>query len=175
MQVNNLTFGYPGCPDLYTDIDFGLDLDARIALVGPNGAGKSTLVKIINGELSPRSGQVRPHGHLRMSKFTQHFDDVLDFSKTPLQWIMDLYPELTKDDARKWLGRYGTSGSVQQQVYRSCMWWWWWWGRIEGWWRGGWLLAACFENKAKMNEKSKAEGLKRRVSRSTMIGCDEKE
>ena len=83
LQVNSLCFGYPGCPSLYTDVEFGLDLDARIALVGPNGAGKSTLVKIINGELAPRSGDVRPHGHLRMSKFTQHFEDVLDFSKTP--------------------------------------------------------------------------------------------
>jgi ATPase subunit of ABC transporter with duplicated ATPase domains len=44
--VNDLTFGYPGQPSLYENVDFGLDLDARIALVGPNGAGKSTLVKV---------------------------------------------------------------------------------------------------------------------------------
>lgn len=46
LQVNDLTFGYPGQPALYEHVDFGLDLDARIALVGPNGAGKSTLVKV---------------------------------------------------------------------------------------------------------------------------------
>jgi len=46
LQVNSLTFGYPNQPALYNDVDFGLDLDARIALVGPNGAGKSTLVKV---------------------------------------------------------------------------------------------------------------------------------
>lgn len=85
LQVNSLCFGYPGQPALYTDVDFGLDLDARIALVGPNGAGKSTLVKIINGELVPRSGAVRPHSHLKMAKFTQHFEDILDMSKTPLE------------------------------------------------------------------------------------------
>lgn len=28
---------------------------------------------------------------------------------------MDLYPNLTRDDARKWLGRYGTSGGPQLQ------------------------------------------------------------
>ena len=76
--MNSLCFGYPGQPALYDDVDFGLDLDARIALVGPNGAGKSTLVKIINGELVPRSGAVRPHSHLKMAKFTQHFEDVLE-------------------------------------------------------------------------------------------------
>ncbi|KAJ1461490.1 P-loop containing nucleoside triphosphate hydrolase protein [Pelagophyceae sp. CCMP2097] len=116
LQVNSLTFGYPGGPDLYSGVDFGLDLDSRVALVGPNGAGKSTLVKIINGELAPRAGQVRPHSHLKMSKFTQHFEDVLDFAMTPLEWIMVKYVDLTREDARKWLGRYGTSGPVQQQV-----------------------------------------------------------
>ena len=116
LQVNDLTFGYPGCPALYEGVEFGLDLDSRIALVGPNGAGKSTLVKIINGELTPRLGQVRPHGHLKMSKFTQHFEDILDLTMTPLDWFMGLYTELTREDARKWLGRYGTSGVVQMQV-----------------------------------------------------------
>jgi ATP-binding cassette subfamily F protein 2 len=47
-KVNSLTFGYEGQASLYEDVDFGLDLDARIALVGPNGAGKSTLVKVTN-------------------------------------------------------------------------------------------------------------------------------
>ena len=116
LQVNELAFGYGDGPDLYENVDFGLDLDSRVALVGPNGAGKSTLVKIINGELAPRKGAVRPHGHLKMTKFTQHFEDLLDFTKAPLQWFMDMYPDLTKEDARKWLGRYGTSGVVQQQT-----------------------------------------------------------
>ena len=35
--------------------------------------------------------------------------------KIVLQWFMDLYPNLTRDDARKWLGRYGTSGGPQLQ------------------------------------------------------------
>ena len=38
-QVNKLEFGYPGCESLYSEVDFGVDLDSRIALVGPNGAG----------------------------------------------------------------------------------------------------------------------------------------
>jgi ATPase subunit of ABC transporter with duplicated ATPase domains len=35
--------------DLVQDIDFGIDLDSRIALVGPNGAGKSTVMNLIAG------------------------------------------------------------------------------------------------------------------------------
>ena len=38
-------------PWIYKDLEFGLDLDTRLALVGPNGAGKSTLLKLIFGEV----------------------------------------------------------------------------------------------------------------------------
>lgn len=38
-------------PDIYKNLEFGVDLDSRIALVGPNGAGKSTLLKLIAGEV----------------------------------------------------------------------------------------------------------------------------
>ena len=109
-------FHYPGCENLYSNLDFGVDLDSRIALVGPNGAGKSTLVKLMCGELQPTNGDVRPHMHLVMSKFTQHFVDVLDLSKTPLEYFETLYPNDTYEELRKYLGRFGVSGRMQMQV-----------------------------------------------------------
>jgi ATP-binding cassette subfamily F protein 2 len=39
LQCNDIAFGYPGCEILYSGVDFGVDLDSRVALVGPNGAG----------------------------------------------------------------------------------------------------------------------------------------
>ena len=47
------------------DLDFGLDLDTRIALVGPNGAGKSTLIKLLTGDLVPTDGLIRKNPHVR--------------------------------------------------------------------------------------------------------------
>jgi ABC-type hemin transport system ATPase subunit len=41
-------------------VDFGLDLDARIALVGPNGAGKSTLVKVREKSLLVKADRRSP-------------------------------------------------------------------------------------------------------------------
>ena len=38
-------------PLVYKNVEFGVDLESRIALVGPNGAGKSTLLKLIDGEV----------------------------------------------------------------------------------------------------------------------------
>jgi ATP-binding cassette subfamily F protein 3 len=57
--VQGLCFKYPGGDLLYRNVDYGIDLDSRIALVGPNGAGKSTLLKLITGDLIPTSGSRR--------------------------------------------------------------------------------------------------------------------
>ena len=56
--------GYTHDSLIYKSIDFGVDLDSRIALVGPNGAGKSTLLKLMTGDLSPLDGMVKCHNHL---------------------------------------------------------------------------------------------------------------
>lgn len=116
LQCNSITFGYPGREVLYSNVDFGVDLDSRVALVGPNGAGKSTLLKIMTGELIPLTGAVRPHPHLRIAKFSQHFIDVLDLTVNPLDYFEALWPDMTREDARKFLGRFGISGSVQTQI-----------------------------------------------------------
>lgn len=116
LQCQNITFHYPGGEILYRNVDFGVDLDSRIALVGPNGAGKSTLLKIMTGELVPTVGDVRPHSHLKISRFTQHFVDMLDLSLSPLEYLQQLYNEPNPEEVRKWLGRYGITGSVQTTV-----------------------------------------------------------
>ena len=65
-----------------------------------------------------RSGAVRPHSHLRMAKFTQHFEDVLDLEQNALEWIHALYPKtFTKlEMARTWLGRYGCTAKQWQEM-----------------------------------------------------------
>eukprot|EP00968_Pinguiococcus_pyrenoidosus_P018415 scaffold1913_cov257-Pinguiococcus_pyrenoidosus.AAC.26 len=116
MQVNNVSFGYPGSDLLYSNLEFGIDLDSRVALVGPNGAGKSTLLKLLNQELQPTDGVIRPHVHLKISKFTQHFPDVLDLTATPLDFMSTLYDDCTTDEMRSWLGRFGVTGQEQTTV-----------------------------------------------------------
>lgn len=39
IQVNDASFGYTEDKILFRDLNFGIDMDSRIALVGPNGAG----------------------------------------------------------------------------------------------------------------------------------------
>jgi len=44
---------------LFKNISFGLSKGEKLALVGSNGTGKSTLLKVINGLISPDSGEVK--------------------------------------------------------------------------------------------------------------------
>lgn len=42
---------------MFIDVDFGIDLSSRIAIVGPNGVGKSTFLKLLTGDLQPIKGE----------------------------------------------------------------------------------------------------------------------
>ena len=75
----------------------------------------STLVKLMAGELQPSLGDIRPHGHLKLGRFTQHFVDVLDMDLTPLDFFDKTYPTDAREDQRKYLGRFGISGKMQVQ------------------------------------------------------------
>jgi ATP-binding cassette subfamily F protein 2 len=67
------------------------------------------------GELLPTLGDIRPHGHLKLGRFTQHFVDVLDLNLTPLEFFEKMYPGEPRDELRKYLGRFGVSGKMQMQ------------------------------------------------------------
>jgi ATP-binding cassette subfamily F protein 2 len=68
LAIQTLSFGYPNSPELYSGVDFGIDLQSRICLVGPNGAGKTTLVKLLCDELRPTRGEVKRNSHLKISR-----------------------------------------------------------------------------------------------------------
>ncbi|PHT81803.1 hypothetical protein T459_14818 [Capsicum annuum] len=58
LQFSEVSFGYTPDNLIYKNIDFGVDLDSRIALVGTNESGKSTLLKLMIGDLFPTDGMV---------------------------------------------------------------------------------------------------------------------
>ena len=117
LAIESLSFAYPNSDELYSKVDFGIDLESRICLVGPNGAGKTTLVKLLCDELSPTKGQVKRNSHLKISRFTQHFEDVLDLNMTPIAFFKEkIMPSETIEKCRSLLARYGCTGDMQSQI-----------------------------------------------------------
>ncbi|KAL9244338.1 hypothetical protein vseg_018125 [Gypsophila vaccaria] len=113
LQFVDVTFGYTPENILYRNLDFGVDLDSRIALVGPNGAGKSTLLKLMTGDLVPLEGMVRRHNHLRIAQYHQHLAEKLDMNVSALQYMMNEYPGTEEERMRAAIGKFGLSGKAQ--------------------------------------------------------------
>ncbi|XP_062191810.1 ABC transporter F family member 1-like [Phragmites australis] len=119
LQFVEVTFGYTPDNLIYKNIDFGVDLDSRIALVGPNGAGKSTLLKLMTGDLVPLDGMVRRHNHLRIAQFHQHLTEMLDLDMSALQYMMKEYPGNEEERMRAAVGKFGLSGKAQVMPMRN--------------------------------------------------------
>jgi len=115
IMVQNVSFRYnEQTPWIYRNLEFGLDLDSRLALVGPNGAGKSTLLKLITGDNIPSEGMVRRHNHLKFGYYHQHLHELLEMDLSPLDYMLKKFPEFKDRDAmRKVIGRYGITGKAQ--------------------------------------------------------------
>ncbi|XP_039134822.1 LOW QUALITY PROTEIN: ABC transporter F family member 3-like [Dioscorea cayenensis subsp. rotundata] len=115
ISFSDASFGYPGGPTLFKNLNFGIDLDSRIAMVGPNGIGKSTILKLISGELQPTSGTVFRSAKVRMAVFSQHHVDGLDLSSNPLLYMMRCFPGVPEQKLRAHLGSFGVSGNLALQ------------------------------------------------------------
>jgi ATP-binding cassette subfamily F protein 2 len=113
LQFVELKFGYTPDNLIYEKVDFGVDLDSRIALVGPNGAGKSTLLKLMTGDLVPLDGMVRRHNHLRIAQYHQHLTETLTMDMSALAYMMTQYPGLEEEKMRSAIGRFGLTGKAQ--------------------------------------------------------------
>jgi ATPase subunit of ABC transporter with duplicated ATPase domains len=64
VEVTKLRHQLPDGRVLFADVSFRVADGAKVALVGPNGAGKTTLVRMIAGDLVPKSGTVTTSGGL---------------------------------------------------------------------------------------------------------------
>lgn len=113
LQFVDLKFGYTPDHLIYEKVDFGVDLDSRIALVGPNGAGKSTLLKLMTGDVEPLDGMVRRHNHLRIAQYHQHLTEKLSLDQSALQYMMSEYPGIEEEKMRAAIGRFGLTGKAQ--------------------------------------------------------------
>merc|ERR1712111_251585 len=72
LGLYNVSFGYEGQGKLFKNVDFGIDMESRVAIVGPNGVGKSTFLKLLMGDIEPNKGEMRRNLRLKIGRFDQH-------------------------------------------------------------------------------------------------------
>merc|ERR1719414_2104853 len=106
LGLYNVSFGYEGQGKLFKNVDFGIDMESRVAIVGPNGVGKSTFLKLLMGDIEPNKGEARMNLRLKIGRFDQHSGEHLTAAESATEYLMRLF-DLPVEKARKALGSFG--------------------------------------------------------------------
>lgn len=70
ISLQNVSLGFGG-PLLLEEVNLQIEAGEWIGLLGRNGMGKSTLMKLINGDIMPKSGQVARQQNVRTAYMPQ--------------------------------------------------------------------------------------------------------
>ncbi len=71
VNVENMSYAWPGQPPLVRDFSTTIIRGDKIGLIGPNGAGKTTLIKLLLGQIAPTVGTVAHGTKLEVVYFDQ--------------------------------------------------------------------------------------------------------
>ena len=94
---------------LFSNINFEIKRGEKVAIIGDNGTGKTTLLKIINGLLSPDTGEVIYGSNVSIAYYDQEHQ-VLHMDKTLFDEISDTYPEMNNTQIRNILAAFLFTG-----------------------------------------------------------------
>lgn len=104
LSVENINKSF-GDFKLLNDINFNIYKREHVGIIGANGIGKSTLFKIILGEESHDSGEIRFGTNVNVGYFDQELEK-LDVNKSIAEEIWDSFPRLTYFELRKALAKF---------------------------------------------------------------------
>lgn len=96
--AENIKMGFDG-KTIFENVNLHIRRGERIFLLGPNGSGKTTLFKLLLGEYTPMSGNVKIGADIDIGYYDQTQDN-LDENKTIIDEIWDKYPKKTQTEIR---------------------------------------------------------------------------
>jgi ATP-binding cassette, subfamily B, bacterial len=106
VTFEGVTFAYPDCPVIFTDLDFHIGTGQRVGLVGSSGSGKSSVFALIQRFYDIQSGRILIDGQ-DVTRVTQQSlreaiavvpQDISLFHRTLMENIRYARPEATDDE-----------------------------------------------------------------------------
>jgi ATP-binding cassette ChvD family protein len=117
IEANGLKKGF-GDRLLIDDLNFSLPPGGIVGVIGPNGAGKTTLFRMLVGQESPDSGELRLGDTVKLAYVDQSRDD-LDPKKTVWEEVSGGHDNMMVGDfvlnSRAYVSRFNFKGSDQQK------------------------------------------------------------
>jgi len=111
--ADQVTAGYEPNAPIIRDLSFMIVGPERVALTGPNGSGKTTLLKLITGELSVQSGELRV---MTAFAFFDQNVSLLDPALSVLANFRRLNPEADDNACRAALARFMFRADAAHQI-----------------------------------------------------------
>jgi ATP-binding cassette ChvD family protein len=117
VRFENVSKAY-GDKILFEDLSFNLPRGGIVGVIGPNGAGKSTMMRLLVGQETPDSGEIKIGETVDLG-YVDQSRDALDPAKTVWEEISGGHDiiEFGKREipSRAYVGQFNFKGSNQQQ------------------------------------------------------------
>ena len=94
---------------IFSDVDYMIEREDRVAFVGKNGEGKSTMIKLIVGE-EPFDGTLKIGHNVNIGYYAQNQAETLDGEATVFQTIDEVAVGDVRKNVRSLLGSFLFSG-----------------------------------------------------------------
>ena len=99
IEIHNISKTF-GDKTVINNLEYTLARHDRIGIIGKNGQGKSTLIKILNGELTPDSGEIEIGETVKIGCFTQD-DAHMDLNMRAIDYVKEASDYIETADGTK--------------------------------------------------------------------------
>lgn len=100
IEIKDLSMGFDG-QKLFDNFEYAFTSNDRIGIVGDNGTGKTTLMNLINGSLTPLSGDIAIGSTVKIGYFSQTFDGFKDIDQRAIDYIKEIAEYVTTPDGHR--------------------------------------------------------------------------
>ncbi|MCC8067972.1 MAG: ATP-binding cassette domain-containing protein, partial [Clostridiales bacterium] len=108
LTVQGLSKSWPG-NSLFSDLDFVIRRQEKVAIIGDNGTGKTTILKILNGLEKADAGTFTLGSRVQIGYYDQEHQ-LLHMEKTLFEEISDVYPDMSNTEIRNVLASFLFTG-----------------------------------------------------------------